>query len=130
MRTILRGGLAGSGGGGGGGLLLTFGLGGASGGGIDVEGAVCTFEGPVGICGTFSMGIIGLDGVAGVAAVSLTVELSDVFTGPWGRGSFVLELMEPGSTIGFESLILGLSARFLWIQSISISCLRFHYQVN
>lgn len=80
---------------------------------------VCVNVGPKGARGRLSVGIIGVDGVAGVAGVSVTVELSDVLTAPGGRGSSVLELAEPGRTTGFESLIVGLSAKLLYIQLIS-----------
>jgi len=100
-------------------VLLACGLGGAP-GVVDVGGAVCIFGEPVGIMGIFSTGIVGVDGVAGVIGVSLTEELSVVFTGPGGRGSSVAELAEPGRTIGLESLMLGLSAKLLCTQLISI----------
>lgn len=38
------------------------------------------------------------------------VELNVVATGPGGGGAVVVELAEPGSTMGFESPILGFPA--------------------
>jgi hypothetical protein len=38
----------------------------------------------------------------------VTEELGEVATRPGGAGSFVVALADPGRTMGFESLILGL----------------------
>lgn len=84
LRTNFRGFLAGTGGGGGGEgvggggeVLVTCGFGGE----VEVGGAVCTLETPLGIRGTISGEIVGVDGVVGVGT-SFTEELGVVFTGP------------------------------------------------
>lgn len=86
-------------------------LGGGGGGGV-VEaggGVAFTSEGVGGIRGTLWAGIVDVEvGVAGVGVFSFA--LKEVATGPTGSGSFVLELAEPGRTIGLESEMLGLPA--------------------
>jgi hypothetical protein len=76
---------------------------------VDAGGGEATLPGGGGVRGTLCGGIVevddGVDGVLGVA-----VELGDVATGPGGGGWFVLELAEPGRTMGRESPMLDLSA--------------------
>jgi hypothetical protein len=76
--------------------------------GEDEDAGGGTFPGGGGVSGTFRGGIVVVEGVAGVAVAIL--ELGVVATGPGGGGWLVLELAEPGRTIGFESRMLGLSA--------------------
>lgn len=82
-----------------------FGAGGGGGGGTaptasGVGGVRGTFGGGI---AEFDVGIAGLDDeVAGVGAVA-DLAFIEVSTLPGGRGSEVLELADPGSTIGFES---------------------------
>jgi hypothetical protein len=47
-------------------------------------------------------------GVLGEEEGPVTEELVEVATGPGGADSFVAALADPGSTTGFESLVLGL----------------------
>ena len=47
--------------------------------------------------------------LAGVGEVAI-FELGDVATGPGGSGWEVAVLADPGRTMGFESLMLGLEA--------------------
>lgn len=78
---------------------------------MDAGVGVATFPGGGGggVRGTLCGGIVEEDdGVEGV--LGLTVELGDVATGPGGGGWLVLELAEPGRTMGLESWMLGLSA--------------------
>ena len=84
-------------------FLLGFGAAGG-GGGTDVGGTVELGGG--GVRGTFFAGIVAVDGVAGV----IGFELGDVVTEPGGGGSDVLGLADPGRTIGFGSVMEGLSA--------------------
>lgn len=87
-----------------------FGVGGR--GGVVVDGgAVSTFEfGGGGVSGTFWDGIVELeDGVAGVGDGPANLEVGVVAPGA-GGGSEVLELADPGRTIGFESVTLGFLA--------------------
>jgi hypothetical protein len=89
--------------------ILLFGFGCGGGGGVelgDVGGPVLTLPGGGGVRGTLCGGIVEADdGVDGVA-----VKLGGFATAPWGAGSLVLELAEPGRTTGLESAMLGLSA--------------------
>lgn len=83
------------------------GLGGGGGGELDAATGEA-LGGVSGICGVVSFAA--KTGVP-VKPASLTFDaFMLVATGPGGGGSEVAELLEPGSTIGLESLILGLSA--------------------
>ena len=57
--------------------------------------------------GTFLGGIVEAEtGVVGVGDVAVFAFI-EVATAPWGRGSEVLGLADPGKTTGFESEMLG-----------------------
>ena len=83
-------------------LRLGFGVG-AAGGGVDARGG-----GGGGVKGTLGGTVVDPVGVAGVGDVDVAIfELNVSATRPGGRGWEVAELADPGSTMGFESAMLG-----------------------
>ena len=78
------------------------------GGGVAVGGGALADGGGVGgVRGVGGLVLILIVGAVPVKAASLTFDaLIVVATRPGGRGSEVAELLDPGRTTGFESLIL------------------------